>query len=87
MAEAGGYHMRDIVRGEVGKLSKVREELEEAVEAEEQGNRLMVLQELSDLIGAVECYLREQFHGEFGTEDLIRMARATGRAFAKGDRK
>lgn len=49
-----GYHVRKIEKGTYGTLSKVVEELEEAIDAYEQGQDLMLLIELSDIIGAVE---------------------------------
>lgn len=47
-------HVRPIPRGTYGELSKVREELEEAEDAQEQGLDLMLFMELADIIGAVE---------------------------------
>lgn len=49
-----GFHNRPITRGTYGELSKIREELEEAEDAEEQGIDIMVLLELADILGAVE---------------------------------
>lgn len=49
-----GLHKATIARGAYGELSKVREELEEAEDAEAQGLDLMLFMELSDIIGAVE---------------------------------
>lgn len=49
-----GLHAREISRGVYGELSKVREELEEAEDAQEQGLDLMLFMELADIIGAVE---------------------------------
>ena len=80
-----GYHFAEIRRGKLGELSKVREELEEAMDGEAQGNPVMVLQELSDLIGAVDGYLKER-HPSITVYDLITMAQATERAFLSGDR-
>lgn len=80
-----GYHVRKIDRGTVGQLSKIREELEEAEDAESQGNRVMLLLELSDIIGAIDCYLGKQF-ADFSLEDLVCMARATKRSFESGER-
>lgn len=82
-----GYHLKNICRGEVGQLSKIQEELEEAIDAEDQANMVMVLIELSDIIGAVECYLEDKFDGVITLEDLVTMARATRRAFLSGARK
>lgn len=79
-----GYHKKTIARGEYGKLSKVREELEEAIDAEEQGVRIMVLVELSDLYGALEAVA-----AEYGVtmSDLAEMSEVTKRAFTSGHRK
>jgi hypothetical protein len=49
-----GFHNRAIPKGVYGELSKIREELEEAEDAEAQGIDLMVLLELADILGAVE---------------------------------
>lgn len=49
-----GFHKREIQKGTYGELSKIQEELEEAFDAEEQGQDLMLLIELSDMIGAIE---------------------------------
>ena len=49
-----GYHKRKIEKGVYGELSKIQEELDEAFDAEEQGQELMLLIELSDMIGAIE---------------------------------
>lgn len=48
------WHVNDIEKGVYGELSKIREELEEAEDALNNGNTLMMLIELSDIIGAVE---------------------------------
>ncbi len=80
-----GYHLSDIPKGEIGELSKIREELAEAQDAEDQGVSLMTLLELSDLIGAVEAYL-ETHHPWFTLDDLRRMSDVTRRAFRSGRR-
>lgn len=49
-----GFHKRVIKKGIYGELSKIQEELEEAFDAEEQGQDLMLLIELSDMLGAIE---------------------------------
>jgi phosphoribosyl-ATP pyrophosphohydrolase len=55
------WHISKIEKGTLGQLSKVREELEEAIDAEKQGQTLMLLFELSDIIGA--CGLVANQHG------------------------
>ncbi len=82
---AAGYHLRPIPQGVFGKLSKVREELEEAMDAEEQGVAIMVLVELSDLYGAVEGYLSKNFP-DMTMDDLRDFSAVTKRAFENGHR-
>lgn len=65
------WHNRKIKKGTYGELSKVEEELDEAREALEQGNKLMFLIELSDVIGAVEGIIEQ--HG-LSLNDLIKFS-------------
>lgn len=83
MAKAGGYHLRDIPKGTLGELSKVREELEEAEDAAEQGVRIMLLVELSDLYGALDAVARAN---GVSMDDLRDMHTVTKRAFDSGSR-
>jgi hypothetical protein len=80
-----GYHLDEIPRGEFGELSKVYEEIAELADAEEQGAKLMLLQELSDVIGAIEGYLTKH-HPSITLDDLIKMKAITTRAFESGAR-
>lgn len=80
-----GYHKRLIPKGEVGELSKIYEELLEAYEAQEQRVNIMVLVELSDLLGAVESFL-EKHHPGTTLDDLRKMSEVTKRAFQSGRR-
>jgi hypothetical protein len=82
-----GYHLTEIPVGEYGELTKIIEELQELIDADEQGAKLMVLQELSDLIGAIDGYLLKHFNGQFSIADLEKMASITKRAFESGARK
>lgn len=77
------YHLKDITKGTYGQLSKVQEELYEAIDAEDQGCKLMLLLELSDIVGAVE-----EVANRYGTslDDLITMSNITKRAFNSGSR-
>lgn len=45
-----GYHITPITKGKVGELSKVLEEVNEALDAEQQNCDVIVLLELSDVI-------------------------------------
>lgn len=80
-----GYHLREIPKGVLGQLSKIYEEIEEVKDANEQDNPIMVLLELSDVIGAIESYLGT-YHPNLGIDDLIKMSEATQRAFRSGAR-
>lgn len=80
-----GYHLTPIMRGSLGGSSKIMEELLELIDAEQQGVRLMQLQELSDVVGAIQAYLKSNFP-EFSMLDLITMAEVTRRAFESGQR-
>lgn len=81
-----GYHKRQIKKGTFGEISKIREELEELEDAAEQGNRIMALCELSDILGAISGYL-EKYHSGITMQDLATMATSTRRAFKDGTRK
>lgn len=81
-----GYHLSEPTRGEFGELSKVFEELEELIDADAQNAKLMVLQELSDVLGAIEGYLNKH-HPSITLQDLIIMKDITKRAFESGARK
>lgn len=80
-----GYHKTKIPRGEYGELSKIKEELLELMDANAQGAKLMVLCELSDIIGAIDGYVK-QYHPSVTLDDLIQMMRLTQDAFKDGTR-
>jgi hypothetical protein len=84
MSKNYGYHKRLIAKGILGELSKIREELEEAEDAQEQGIVIMELAELADLYGALKA--RAEALG-FSIKDLAEMNEATERAFRTGRRK
>jgi hypothetical protein len=78
------YHLREIKKGTYGFPSKITEEHDEFVEALEQGNPIMALVELSDLVGAIEGYINVTFG--VSLDELIKMKDATKRAFKSGHR-
>ena len=80
------YHLNEIPRGVFGEISKIDEELCELVDAVQQGNKIMTLCELSDIVGAIEGFLEKQ-HPTITLADLIIMKDATKRAFVSGARK
>ena len=51
--DSPGYHLRKIAKGSPGEASKIKEELEEFLDAVDQGVKIMALVELSDLYGAI----------------------------------
>jgi hypothetical protein len=79
------YHLRDIPRGEYGEFSKIAEEVAELEDSIEQGSRVMALNELSDLVGAIQGYL-DKHHPGMEVDDLVFMAAITARAFKSGRR-
>lgn len=81
---ATGYHTKKIQKGVLGQISKVQEEVDEFLDAQEQGNKIMMLCELSDIYGALESLA--EANGVTLT-DLKIMSDATKRAFENGHRK
>ena len=80
-----GYHTRKIERGVFGETSKIREEYEEFCDASEQGNTVMKLVELCDLIGAIEAYTMKKHN--ISLNELLKMKDATKSAFEEGERQ
>lgn len=81
-----GYHLTEIPKGALGRISKIQEELDELRDAMDQDCKVMALVELSDMIGAVQAYLDNHFPG-FTVQDLITFSQITKRAFENGHRK
>ncbi len=79
-----GYHITTIQKGELGSWTKIREEFEEFQDAVNQRNDIMALLELSDMIGAIEAYVKSY---NLSLDDLITMSKATQRAFLNGGRE
>ena len=71
-----GYHLTEIERGEYGEFSKIRDAIEQV-------NKVMLLVELADLIGAIEGYCTKH---NITLDDLITMKEVTKRAFSDGTR-
>ena len=78
------YHNNEIPKGILGEFSKIREEFLEAEDAIEQNNSVMLLVELSDLIGAIESYCEKNHN--ITLKNLITMNNATKKAFNDGTR-
>ena len=65
------FHVMPVRRGTYGELSKVQEELDEALDAETRGQKLLLMIELSDIIGAVAGVAER--HG-YSLDDLIQFS-------------
>lgn len=76
-----GYHTVKIHRGVLGEISKIQEELDELKDAENQGVKILIACELSDLYGALRAYALK--HG-YKMADLHDMAKLTRNAFEQG---
>lgn len=84
-SERGSYHVAIIAKGVVGEISKIVEEVHELEDASLQGNKVMCLCELSDIYGAIECYLQKHTPS-ITMGDLAVMSNATKEAFKNGRR-
>lgn len=80
------YHIKEIPKGVYGESSKILEEVLELLDAEEQKSKIMILNELSDLLGAVKGYLETNFIN-IKLDDLLVMANITERVFKNGHRR
>lgn len=68
-----GWHKSSIRKGVYGEFSKIQEELDEAKDAMDQGQDLMLLIELSDMIGAIDGFAKQRFG--FTVEQLLDFAK------------
>ena len=79
------FHLKKIKKGKLGELSKIQEEWEEFQDGVEQKSPILMLCELADLIGAIEAYTLNKHN--ITLDDIIKMKKATKRAFESGSRK
>ena len=80
-----GYHLTEFTKGKLGESSKILEEVNELIDAEKQDCKIMALVELSDLYGAIESYLGNNYP-DISMIDLKKMSDITKRAFINGRR-
>lgn len=78
-----GYHLKQITKGEIGAFSKIREEFQELEDAVDQKDSVLILCELSDLLGAIEAY-SERWN--ISIKDLKNFSDKTKSAFKEGKR-
>ncbi len=69
-----------------GHFSKIEEEFHELKDAMNQQDRVLALVELSDLIGAIDGFLKNEFK-TIDFNDIIKFSKLTQNAFETGDRK
>jgi hypothetical protein len=79
------YHTKEIKKGTIGEFSKIQEEYEELLDAYNQGDSLLQLNELSDLIGAIGLYSQEKWN--ISLIELVAFSEKTKQAFLSGKRK
>jgi hypothetical protein len=80
-----GYHKTEIAKGTIGAFSKIQEEFAELQDSIDQKIKILELVELSDLYGAIECYLESNHN--MTMNDLKEMSDLTKQAFKDGTRK
>lgn len=78
------YHTRDIEKGIIGEFSKIKEEFEEAEDAFKQGDSILTICELSDMVGAIEEYIKRW---NLDLISLKQFSDKTKSAFREGKRK
>lgn len=79
------YHLKEIKRGRYGESSKILEEVFELIDSEEQNCKIMAINELSDIVGAIDGYLKHNYP-QLTLHDLIKMSDITHIAFISGRR-
>ncbi len=79
-----GYHKKEIKKGSLGEYSKIREEFDELTDAVEQNNSVLIICELTDLVGAIEEYAKKW---NLSIDDLKAFSDLTKSAFIDGKRK
>lgn len=79
-----GYHKNEIVKGEIGEFSKIKEEFDELTDAHEQGLDVLEICEITDLIGAIEAYTIKKWN--LNLSKLYLFSLKTKEAFEEGKR-
>lgn len=78
-----GYHKNKIDKGVLGEFSKIKEEFQELEDAFQQDSKVLIICELTDLVGAIESYA-----GNFNLslKDLTNFSDKTKESFKEGKR-
>ena len=69
------WHKKEITKGVLGELSKIREELEEAEDSLEQDQIIMLFFELADICGAAGLVAEKLTNGSIGLDELVKFAK------------
>jgi len=79
-----GYHKKEIIKGVLGEYSKIKEEFDEFTDAHQQLDSILMLCELSDMIGAIEAFT----YGNWNIDllQLKEFSDKTKQAFQEGKR-
>jgi hypothetical protein len=77
------WHKKEITKGVLGDLSKIREELEEAEDSLEQDQLMMLLFELSDICGAAGLVAQKITNGSFGLDELVKFSKLRSKVAIK----
>lgn len=78
-----GYHINLIPKGVIGEFSKIEEEFLELADAYQQGDKVLIICELTDLVGAIEEYAKRW---NITLDDLKSFSDKTKKAFEEGIR-
>jgi|TARA_R110000782_G_scaffold54693_2_gene115751 hypothetical protein len=78
-----GYHTKEIKKGFIGHFSKIKEEFEEAEDAFNQNDEILIICELSDMVGAIEEYIKRW---NLDLTSLKKFSDKTKSAFKEGKR-
>lgn len=79
-----GYHLREIEKGVLGEFSKIKEEFEELEDAFLQKDNILILCELSDLVGAIDLFVNKNYNLQIS--DVLAFANKTKESFKEGKR-
>lgn len=79
-----GYHVNEIEKGVLGEFSKIKEEFLELEDGFKQNCKVLMICELTDLIGAIEEFSTKHFN--LNITDLRQFSDLTKKAFKEGDR-
>lgn len=78
------YHSSLIVKHEPGSIYKIKEEVDELLDAAEQNDKILQLCELADLVLAIKLYSENQLNTSLN--DLLKFGLKTESAFRNGKR-